>query len=114
MILYSCATIVLTVYAAEMKQLPHEVKEEFLKGNFVVKCSFNKFNAQEWLNGTGKIADGIVGMTRSVSAVMLWSLSFNLRSHIANKTHEMYEMLPDKSIAKGTTPSASKRNGEDE
>ena len=108
------------VYLAEMKQLPDEVKKEFVKGNFVVKCSSNKFNqvdpdhAQEWLNGTGKRAGGIVGITKSVSALMRWSLSFNLRSHMANKTHEMYDMLPDKSIAKETTPSRSKRDGEDE
>eukprot|EP00112_Aurelia_sp_Birch-Aquarium-sp1_P026470 Seg940.1 transcript_id=Seg940.1/GoldUCD/mRNA.D3Y31 product="hypothetical protein" protein_id=Seg940.1/GoldUCD/D3Y31 len=54
-----------TIYIAEMKQLPDEVKEEFAKGNFVVKCSATKFNevdpdhAQEWLNGTGKRAGGI-------------------------------------------------------
>ena len=108
------------VYLTEMKQLPDEVKEHFVKGDFVVKCSPNKFNqvdpdhAQEWLNGTGKRAGGIVGITRSVSALMRWSLSFNLRSHMANKTHEMYGMLPDKSIAKETTPSRSKRDGEDE
>ena len=108
------------VYLAEMKQLPDEVKKEFVKGNFVVKCSSNKFNqvdpdhAQEWLNGTGKRAGGIVGITKSVSALMRWSLSFNLRSHMVDKTHEMYDMLPDKSIAKETTPSRSKRDGEDE
>ena len=103
-----------------MKQLPDEVKKEFVKGNFVVKCSANKFNqvdpdhAQKWLNGTGKSAGGIVGITKSVSALMRWSLSFNLRSHMANKAHEMYDMLPDKSIAKETTLSRSKRDSEDE
>ena len=62
----------------------------------------------------GERAGGIVGITRSVSALMRWSLSFNLRSHMSNKTHEMYDMLPDKSIAKETTPSRSKRDTEDE
>ena len=33
-----------TIYIAEMKQLPDEVKEEFAKGNFVVKFSATKFN----------------------------------------------------------------------
>ena len=33
---------------------------------------------------------------------------------MANKTHEMYDMLPDKSVAKETTPSRSKRDSEDE
>ena len=32
------------IYIAEMKQLPDEVKEEFAKGNFVVKCSATKLN----------------------------------------------------------------------
>ena len=45
---------------------------------------------------------------------MRWSLSFNVRSHIANKTHEMYGMLPDKSIAKEATSSRSKRDSDDE
>ena len=60
------------IYVAEMKQLPEEVKEEFVKGDFVVKCSANKFNqvdpdhAQEWLNGTGKRAGGIVGITKTI------------------------------------------------
>ena len=45
------------VYLAEMNQLPIEVKEEFLKGNFVLKGSDQTFNqvdpdhSQEWLNG---------------------------------------------------------------
>ena len=65
-----------TIYVAEMKQLPEEVKEEFVKGDFVVKCSANKFNqvdpdhAQEWLNGTGKRAGGIVGVTKTISVLM--------------------------------------------
>ena len=108
------------IYVAEMKQLPEEVKEEFVKGDFVVKCSANKFNqvdpdhAQEWLNGMGKRAGGIVGIMKTISALTRWSLSFNVRSHIANKTHEMYGMLPDKSIAKEATPSRSKRDSDDE
>ncbi len=58
-----------------MNQLPDDVLEEFKKGNFVVKVGKAKFNqvtpdqAQEWLNGTGKKAGGIVGITRSLSAL---------------------------------------------
>ena len=48
------------IYLAEMNKLPDEVKEEFCKGNFVVRGSDQQFNqvdpdhSQEWLNGTGK------------------------------------------------------------
>ena len=48
------------IYIAEMKQLPEEINEELVKGDFVVKCSTNMFNqvdpnhTQEWLNYTEK------------------------------------------------------------
>ena len=109
-----------TIYIAEMKQLPDEVKKEFAKGNFVVKCSATKFNevdpdhAQEWLNGTGKRAGGIVGITKTSSALLRWSLSFNLRSHLAAKTHEMYGLLSDKTISVESLPSRIKRDNLDE
>jgi len=57
-----------TIYLNEMHQLPQEVKEEFSKGNFVVKRAKQSFNqvdpdqSQEWLNGTGKKGGGIIGM----------------------------------------------------
>ncbi len=46
------------------------------KGNFVVKRSARKFNqvdpdqAQEWLNGVGKKGGGIVGITKTTSALI--------------------------------------------
>ncbi|KAK6171650.1 hypothetical protein SNE40_018094 [Patella caerulea] len=88
------------VYVADMKTLPDVVQDEFHKGNFVVKRSERKFNqvdpdqAQEWLNGTGKRAGGIVGITNSRSALNRWVLSFNLRSHIAADTHAMFHVHP--------------------
>ena len=63
------------VYLAQMMQLPEEVKTEFDKGNWVVKGSPRRFNqvdpdqSQEWLNGTGKRGGGIVGITRTTSAL---------------------------------------------
>ena len=69
-------------------------------GNFVVKRSARKFNqvdpdqAQEWINGTGKKGGGIVGITKTTTALSRWALSYNLRSHISVNTHEMYHIYP--------------------
>ena len=75
-------------YLAEMNQLPAGVLSEFEEGNFVVKPAAHKFNkvhpdqAQEWINGTGKKGDGIVGITKTASALSILTLSYNLRSSI--------------------------------
>lgn len=88
------------VYVADMRNLPDTVQTEFEQGNFVVKRSDRKFNqvdpdqAQEWLNGTGKRCGGIVGITNTSSALNRWALSYNLRSHIAADTHEMFHIYP--------------------
>jgi len=88
------------VYLAEMHQLPDPVLEEFQKGNFVVKQSPQRFNqvdpdhAMEWVNGTGKKGGGIVGITKTTSALCRWTLSYNLRTHIAAETHGMYKLCP--------------------
>jgi len=80
------------IYLHEMNQLPQEVKEEFKAGNFVVKCSPHRFNqvdpdqSQEWLNGVGKKAGGIIGITKSTSALCRWALYYNLRLHLAVET----------------------------
>ena len=80
-----------TIYLAEMNCLPPEVLQEFQAGNFVVKESGRKFNqvspdhSQEWLNGTGKKSGGIVGITRNISALGRWALSYNLRTCISSK-----------------------------
>jgi len=62
-----------------MEQLPKEVLEEFKKGNFVVKWNESRFNqvssdrSLEWLNGTGKRSRGIVGITKTSSALNGWT-----------------------------------------
>ena len=74
------------VYLAEMKSLPQEVYHEFEAGYFVVKGSDRSFSqvspdqAQEWLNWTGKKSGGIVGITKTKSALSCWALSYNLQS----------------------------------
>ena len=46
--------------------------------------------SQEWSNSTGKKGGGIVGITKTVSALSRWALSYNLRIHIASQTYDMY------------------------
>ncbi|KAL2095499.1 hypothetical protein ACEWY4_010218 [Coilia grayii] len=88
-----------TIYVSEMHQLPQEVKKEFDKGNFVVKRTDQPFNevdpdqSQEWLNGIGKKSGGIIGITKTSSALSRWALSYNLRSHIANETRAAYGLV---------------------
>ena len=77
-----------------MRNLPTDVEleEEYKQGNFVVKGSgCRKFNqvdpdhSQEWLNGTGKRGGGIVGITKTTTALSRWTLSFNFRAQISHK-----------------------------
>ena len=103
------------VYLAEMKQLPTAVKDEFLKGNFVVKGSDQTFNqvdpdhSQEWLNGTGKRGGGIIGITRTTSALSRWALSYNLRACIAVKTRALFMAgHDDQMVHNETTPARTK------
>lgn len=64
-----------SVFLADMNQLPTEVRSEFEKGNFVVKWREGTFNqvspdhSLEWINGIGKRGGGIVGITKTSSAL---------------------------------------------
>ena len=86
------------IYYAQMLMLPPAVEQEFRNGNFVVKIGESKFNpvapnqSLEWLNGIGKRGGGIVGITRSMTALSRWALSFNHRSKIAKYTKEMHDL----------------------
>jgi hypothetical protein len=104
-----------------MKQLPAEVQAEFECGNWVVKGSSRKFNqvdpdqAQEWLNGTGKRGGGIVGITRTPSALFRWTLSYSLRALIGAETRKMYDLDNDDHMTYNESkPSRKRRDGEDE
>ena len=104
-----------------MKQLPVEVQTEFDKGNWVVKGSPRRFNqvdpdqGQEWLNGTGKRGGGIVGITRTTAALCRWTLSYNLRAHIAALTRKMFRVANDDQIAcNESNPSRKLRDNSDE
>lgn len=48
--------------------------------------------AQEWMNGIGKKIGGIIGITKTPSALFRWTLSYSLRTHIAAQTREMYHL----------------------
>ena len=86
------------VYLAEMHQLPTAILSDFQKGNFVVKRASHKFNqvdsdqAQEWIYGAGKKAGGIVGITKTISALSRWTLSCNLASEIAVEACAMFNL----------------------
>lgn len=81
-----------------------------MEGDFVVKSSRNTFNqistdlALEHVNKVGKVAGGLIGITRSDSARDKWCLTYNERSRIVDQTAAMLGMtLEDAEYA----PSAS-------
>ena len=90
-----------TVYLAQMNQLPQEVLTEFQNGNFVVKRSDSQFNqvdpdqAQEWMNAIGKTSGGIVGITKTITAINRWALSYNLHTKISSDTKKMFHFDTD-------------------
>ncbi|CAH3035152.1 unnamed protein product [Porites lobata] len=72
-------------------------------------------SGQEWLNGTGKRGGGIVGITRTTAALCRWTLSYNLRAHIAALTREMYHIDDDDHITcNESNPSRNRRDNDDE
>ncbi|KAG1713911.1 Lactosylceramide 1,3-N-acetyl-beta-D-glucosaminyltransferase [Nymphon striatum] len=72
-------------------------------------------HSQEWLNCIGKKEGGIVGITKTTSALSRWALSYNLRANIASRTREMFMVgLDDQMIHNETTPARRKRDNENE
>ena len=73
-----------TIYLADMMQLPKPVLDEFQQGNFVVKRSQRMFSqvdvdhGQEWSSRTEKTGVGIVGITKTNSALSSWALSSSM------------------------------------
>ena len=95
--------------------------KEFKKGNFVVKWNESKFNqvspdhSLEWLNGIGKRGGGIVGITKTSSALSRWALSYNLRSQLVANTHTMFGLYQeDKFSHNESTPGRKDRDKKDE
>lgn len=110
----------LTVFIAEMQQLPSIVQTAFECGDFVVKTTDAKFNqvaadhAQEWLVGTSKDSGGIVGITNKQSTLQRWALSFHWRTDITNKTFGMYGLTPKMNKHMEENPGRRKRDISDE
>ena len=114
------------VYLADCKQLETthpDVYREFLDGNVVVKSSLSAFNqlstdqALEHVNKVGKVAGGLVGITRSDSARDQWCLTFNERSRLVDETCAMLDVRTDDDeyspIIQETGPSRMKRDKQD-
>lgn len=111
----------LTIYIADMNQLPKEVEEGFLSGDLAVLHSPRKFShvdpdhAQEWVVGMSKGAAGLVGITQNVSALQRWALSFHWRSEITLKTYNVYGLDSKlSSCHREETTSGRKRDNDDE
>jgi len=109
------------VYLAEMHHLPDPVLQEFQQGNFVVKRGQQKFNqvdpdmSQEWLNAIGKKGGGIVGITKTPSALSRWALSYNMRAHIAASTRDMFHLgLHDEIVHNESTKARTQQDNMDE
>ena len=70
----------------------------------MVKGSHRRFNqvdpdhSQEWLNAIGKKGGGIVGITKTTSALSRWALSYSLRACIASQTRGMFDVDLDEHI----------------
>ncbi|KAL8571746.1 hypothetical protein ACOMHN_060831 [Nucella lapillus] len=88
-----------TVFLADMNMLPTtapEVHLGFLAGDFVTKETKQLFNqiaddqAMEHVNKTGKVAGGLVGITKTDTARDRWSLTPSARSQLAKDTKAMF------------------------
>jgi len=101
-----------------------DVYQEFMNGNFVVKTTNNTFNqlstdqALEHVNKVGKVAGGLVGITRSEGARDQWCLTFNERSRIVDETNVMLDLHTadedySPSYVKEAGPSRLKRDKHD-
>jgi len=90
------------IFLADMKMLPQtapEVQQAFERGDFVTKETASTFNqipddqALEHVNKSGKVAGGLVGITRTDSARDRWCLIYNERAKLSEDTKEMFNVL---------------------
>lgn len=105
------------VYATDIIQpeISHpDVYKQFMEGDFVVKSTHKTFNqistdqALEHVNKVGKVAGGLVGITRSDCARDRWCLTYNERSRIVDETSAMFGLTSEDTEY---APSASKDAG---
>ena len=86
-----------------------EVCQGLQEGDFVTKETTNEFNqvkdgqALEHVNRAGKVAGGLVGITRSDAARVRWCITCNKRAQLSEDTKAMFiVMRTDGSDHKGT------------
>lgn len=111
------------IFLADMQLLPLKapaVYEAFLKGDFVTKESRNKFNqipndqALEHVNRSGKVAGGLIGITRTDTARDRWCLTYNERATISEDTKAMFGLKKEEeNDHKDSSSSRVKRDEDD-
>lgn len=93
-----------TIFLCDMKALPcnaPEVHKAFIDGDFVTKETCSTFNqipddqALEHVNKSGKVAGGLVGITRTDSARDRWCLTYNERAQLSEDTKAMFGILAE-------------------
>ncbi|KAL2081649.1 hypothetical protein ACEWY4_023502 [Coilia grayii] len=92
------------VFIADMEHLAQkapQVYKGFLDGDFVAKETNHSFNnvpfdlCLEHINKTGKVAGGLVGITRNESARNRWSITYNERASLAQDTRSLFCLTHD-------------------
>ncbi|KAJ3597309.1 hypothetical protein NHX12_000837 [Muraenolepis orangiensis] len=92
------------VFIADMEQLAQtapEVYQGFLDGDFVAKETKHSFNEVpfdlrlEHINKTGKVAGGLIGITRNDPARNRWSITYNERASLAEDTRSLFGLTHD-------------------
>ncbi|KAE8295723.1 hypothetical protein D5F01_LYC06660 [Larimichthys crocea] len=114
------------VFVADMEHLVQtapQVYEGFLGGDFVAKetnHSFNKVPSDlclEHINKTGKVAEGLVGITRNKSARHRLSITYNERASLAQDTRSLFCLThdgeDDEDTHKDCLPSRLRRDNDD-
>ncbi|CAG9825834.1 unnamed protein product [Phaedon cochleariae] len=111
----------LSVYIADMNQLPPKVEAGFRSGDFAVLRTKQKFcqvdpdHAQEWVVGTCKDASGgILGITQDVRTLQRWALSLHWRSKISEQTYNLFKKPPSETCHKEETRGRRARDAHDE
>ena len=98
------------VYLLDVLQLPEscpDVWNEFKAGNFVVKESQGSFNqispdlALEHINKQCRIAGGLVGITKTQSALNRWMITFSYRVRLENDAKKSVGMSTGRSLSHG-------------
>ncbi len=113
------------VFIADMEHLAQTapgVYQGFLDGDFVAKESKQSFNevpfdlCLEHINKTGKVAGGLVGITRNETARNRWSITYNERATLAQDTRTLFGLThdgEDEDNHKDCLPSRLRRDNDD-